>query len=418
MTDQRLHDLLHDTVSDLTAPDLAETAWRSGVRARRRRTAALAAGATAAVVAIAGAAAFVDRGPSAHGPTTGPSSPTTSTPTSGPTRTVRPYVPDPAPDARYAGVPVWWSPTLAQEERLPAYPDGPLPPVIDLRQPRSSLVLDPIRHAVAAFAVFSGPLVKGVDVLGADGLLRNVKIGPEPGGSAPVQPMRDPEGHLRIRAGASMLSRSGEYLMFPQEHSVAIMTLRTGTWRTIDTGTAPTWDATWISDREFALVDPARPLAQAPEYSVDGKYQGSSNVIASGLPDFPIGSSQLYGRARTGHEDIAQAFYPGAGIPQPPTLRLSPRQSDWIAINGTHDGILLIGQEPGRQKGCCQVDGWIGPDTVLYDSSSSTGTRLIAWQVGTGRFWQVSRLTGVTLERDDVVSSYAQFPAAGAPSPP
>ena len=47
MTDQRLHDLLHETVSDVTAPDLADTAWRSGVRARRRRTAALAAGATA-----------------------------------------------------------------------------------------------------------------------------------------------------------------------------------------------------------------------------------------------------------------------------------------------------------------------------------------------------------------------------------
>ena len=71
MTDQRLHDLLHETVSDVTVPDLTDAAWRSGIRARRRRTAALAAGATAVVVGIAGAVALVHRGPSAQGPTTG-----------------------------------------------------------------------------------------------------------------------------------------------------------------------------------------------------------------------------------------------------------------------------------------------------------------------------------------------------------
>ena len=35
MTDQRLHDLLHETVSDVTVPDLTDAAWRSGTRARR-----------------------------------------------------------------------------------------------------------------------------------------------------------------------------------------------------------------------------------------------------------------------------------------------------------------------------------------------------------------------------------------------
>jgi hypothetical protein len=235
--------------------------------------------------------------------------------------------------------------------------------------------------------------------------------------TSPVRPMTDPEGNQRVRTGPSLLSRSGEYLLFPQEHSVLVYTLRSGRWRTIDTGNARTWDATWIGDRTFALPDPAEPLAQAQDYSVDGTPEGSSNVIASGLPDVPIGSSQLLGRARTGRDGIAQAFTAGAPIPQPPGSGTQPAGSDWIAVTGPRVGILLIPYEDGRQKSCCQVDGWIGPDTVLYDSASSGGTRLLAWDAGTGQFWQVSRLTGVALGQETVAASYAQFPAAEAPSP-
>jgi hypothetical protein len=409
MTDQRLHDLLHESVSDATMPDVADSAWRSGVRTRRRRTAGLAAGATAGVVAVAGTLALVDRGTSDQGPSTGP--PRHSPSTSGSSGA--------SPDARYGGRPVWWSPTLAQEAQLPAYPDSPLPATIDFSRPESSLVMDPVPNALAAFARLEGTARyrATVDVLGSDGLLRRIDIGPEPGGPGPVQPMRDPEGHLRIRAGASMLSPSGKFLMFPQQHSIRVMTLRTGKWRTVDTGNDPTWDATWAGVDTLVLPDLSKPRAPAPTYSLNGHRVGTTNLVGAGIPRIPLGGSQPYGRVRTGQSDVAQAFYPGADIQQPPALRLSPRQSDWIAVTGTHDGILLIVQEPGRQKGCCQVDGWIGPDTVLYDSSSSTGTRLIAWEVGTGRFWQVSRLTGVTLGQVYVVSSYAQFPAAGASNP-
>lgn len=63
------------------------------------------------------------------------------------------------------------------------------------------------------------------------------------------------------------------------------------------------------------------------------------------------------------------------------------------------------------------MDGWIGPHTVMYDSSSSSGTRLVAWDIGTGRFWQVSRITGVDLGEETVTASYAQFAAAGLPLP-
>ena len=55
------------------------------------------------------------------------------------------------------------------------------------------------------------------------------------------------------------------------------------------------------------------------------------------------------------------------------------------------------------------MSGWIAPRTVLYDSRTSTGTELLAWEVGTGRFWVVSRLTGVTLGQETLVTSYAQL---------
>ena len=409
MTDQRLHDLLHETVSEVTVPDLTDAAWRSGIRARRRRTAALAAGATAAVVGIAGAVALVHRAPSAQGPTTGV--PTSSTPTTAPTPGVRPYVPDPAPDARYAGVPVWWSPTLAQEQRLPGYPDSPLPATIDLNAPVTPLTDHPIRRAVAAFAASTdGIPLEYVRVLAPDGRMLSVDTGP-------VRPMTDPEGNRRIRVGPSLLSRSGEYLLFPQDHSLLVYTLRTGEWRTIHTGNAPTWNATWIANTRISLADPARPLAQAPEYSIDGSYDGSGNVTGMGLIGVPLGSSQLYGRMRSGRDGNAQAFTAGAPIPEPRRGATQPGGSDWIATSSSQRRILLIPAEAGRQKQCCQVDGWLGPHTVMYDSSSSTGTRLVAWDVGTGRFWQVSRITGVDLGEETVTASYAQFAAAELPMP-
>jgi len=409
MTDQRLHDLLHESVSDVTVPDLTDAAWRSGIRARRRRTAALAAGATAVVVGIAGAVALVHHAPLAQGPSTGVS--TSSTPTTDPTPGVTPYVADPAPDAHYAGVPVWWSPTLAQEERLPAYLDSPLPATIDLSGPVAPLADHPIRRAVAAFAASSdGTPLEYVRVLAPDGRLLSVD-------TSPVQPMTDPEGNQRIRVGASLLSRSGEYLMFPQEHSLLVYTLRTGQWRTIHTGTAPTWDATWIGNTRISLADPAHPLRSVPEYSIDGTNEGSGNVTGMGLIGVPLASSQIYGRMRSGLNGNAQAFTAGAPIPEPRGTATQPGGSDWIAAASGTSRILLIPSEAGRQKQCCQVDGWIAPNTVMYDSSSSTGTRLLAWDVGTGRFWQVSRLTGVTLGEETLVASYAQFAAARLPLP-
>jgi hypothetical protein len=392
MTDQRLHDLLHESVADATVPDLAEAAWRSATTTRRRRTAGVLAAATAVVVVVA--ATMTLSGGSDR-----------RTPTGRPTTTITPAPVD--ADASYHGYPVWWSPSLAQEAALPQYPNSPLPATIDFSHPATPLDDDPVGAANAAFAIYSDGHLTAVDVLGSDGRLRRVRIGPSPTGPGPVKPMRDPEGNLRINAGTSMLSPSGDFLMFPQKHSIRLLTLATRKWSTIRTGSAPTWDATWISDSRIVLPDPRSPGEVGPIYTVDGPREGSAPPLRLSMRDLPLGSSRPYGRAWPGEDGGAQAFYPGARVPQPPALHLSPGQSDWIGVGGGRGGLLVIPSEPDRQKGCCQADTWIAPDTLVYDSSSTDGTRLIAWQLGTDHFWKVSQLTGIRLGQQYVVSSYA-----------
>jgi len=407
MTDQRLHDLLHETVSDVTAPDLADTAWRAGMRSRRRRTTTLVAASAVAVLAVAGTVALVDRDPGTPQPSPAPTHTPTPTPTPSPDggrsmpSTYEPAIS--AHDATYSGVPVWWAPTVADEQRLPAYPDSPFPSVIDVSQVLGSIDDHPLDQALAAYGVY-GPdgRAEAVDVLGADGQLRSVDV-------SRVRPMTDPEGIQRVRLGPSLLLRGGDYLMFPQEHSILLYTLRTGRWSSFDTGTSPTWNATWIAADRIALADPSQPLAQAPEYSVDGVTDGSSNVIGQALPEVPLASSQLQGRGRTGVSAMAQAFTAGAEIPEPPGGAVPAGTSDWISVRGSLDAILLVPSEMGRQKSCCDVSGWIGPRTVLYDSRTATGTDLLAWEAGTGRFWVVSHLTGVDLGEETLVTSYAQL---------
>jgi hypothetical protein len=387
MTDQRLHDLLHESVADATMPDVADAAWRSATRTRRRRTAGVLAAVTAVVLVVAATMTLAGRGSERR------------TPAVRPTSTITPAPVD--ADGSYHGYPVWWSPSLAQEAALPHYPNSPLPATIDVTAVLGDLVDHPLSEALAAYAGYNraGGL-EAVEVLGADGRLRAID-------TSPVKPMRDPEGNLRIDAGTSMLSPSGEYLMFPQQHSIRLLTLATRTWSTIKTGAAPTWDATWIGDNRIVLPEPRSPGGVGPIYLVDGVREGSAPPLSLTMHHLPLGSSRPYGRAWPGEDGGAQSFYPGARVPQPPALHLSPGQSDWIGVSGGQGGLLVIPSEPDRQKACCQADTWIAPDTLVYDSSSSDGTRLIAWQLGTDHFWRVSQLTGITLGQEYVVSSYA-----------
>jgi hypothetical protein len=402
MTDT-LRDLLHESVADSEMPDVTDMAWAAGARARRRHTTTVVAGAVTASLVVAGSVWALDHreGSRAGEPVTRPSATRSTTPS-------LPLSGQGKPDAEYLGTSVWWAPSVAEESSL-AYTTGPLPTTIDLLSPDSGLVGDPIGRALAAFATYaSNGSLSSVRVLGPDGLLRGIDLVPSPGEPSPVKPMRDPEGNLRVRAGSSMLSPSGEYLMFPQDGSIRLLRLKNQHWSTIYTGTHPTWDATWTEDDRIVLWSPDRPHAHPPVYDVTG----ARGPRAGATDDLnPRWDSDPYGLPRRSlNGSLAQSYVAGAPVPQPRALHLSAGQSDWIGVASAPDAILVLPQEAARQKECCQVAGWLDRDVLLYESRSNEGLRLLAWQQGTRNFWQVSRVVGWTPGEDTVVSSYARMP--------
>ncbi len=393
---ETLRDLLHESVSDADMPDVADVAWRAGGRARRRRAASAVAGVAAVALVAGGVVWAVDQRDGHHA----------AAPVKSPTSTSTPYRGSSKPDGTYRGTSVWWAPSVAQESSL-AYGANPFPTTIDLSAPATALANAPIPRAYAAFAVGDDSGPSEVLVLAPDGSLRSISL-------TSVSPMRDPEGNLRIRAGASMLSPSGEYLMFPQDGSIQLFRLKDQQWSTIDTGSSPTWDATWAdgaSDR-IVLRDPERADETFPVFDVHGdRVAGGTRATDFLSPRF---DDRIYGLPhRSLNGSLAQSYGAGADVPQPPSLHLSPGQSDWIGIASAPDAILVLPQEPARQKQCCQVAGWLDWDVLLYESRSSEGLRLLAWQQGTGNFWQVSDVVGWTMGEESVVSSYARLPVTG-----
>lgn len=391
MTDT-LRDLLHESVADAEMPDVSDVAWRAGGRARRRRSVSAVAVVAAVAVVVGGVVLAVDQR-DGHD---------SVAPVHRPTPTSAPYTGKDKPDGSYLGTSVWWAPSVAQEGSL-AYTVSPFPTTIDLKDPATPLADDPIPRAVAAFALVGESDPSEVLLLAPDGSLRSVSL-------APVSPMHDPEGNLRIRVGPSMLSPSGEYLMFPQDESIRLLRLRDQRWTTIAHGVRA-WDATWTSDDEVLLWNHERPGATYPVYDV----HGDPDVGGNAGDDFnPRWDSDPYGLPkRSLNGSLAQSYTAAADVPQPKALHLSPRQSDWIGIASAPDAILVLPQEEARQKQCCQVAGWIDRDVLLYESRSSEGLRLMAWQQGTGNFWQVSDVVGWTMGQESVVSSYARLPVPG-----
>jgi hypothetical protein len=399
MTDT-LRDLLRESVADADMPDVAELAWAAGGRVRRRRATSAVAGVAAVALVVGGVVWAADqRGTDrAVRPVESPS----------PTAPGTPYQREDRADGEFHGTSVWWAPSVAEESSLPAFPGSPLPRTIDLSSSTLPFAGTRVGRALAAYAVYDADgQVEGVEVLGDDGLLRRIELGAHP---AAVKPMRDPEGNLRIRAGSSMLSPSGEYLMFPQDGSIRLLRLRDQQWSTIDTRSHPTWDATWADDPsdQIVLWDPERPSASAPVYDVTGGRTAHPGEATDFL--VPRWDGDIYGLPRRSpNGSLAQSYTAGLDVPQPPSLRLSPRQSDAIGIASAPDAMLVLPQEQARQKQCCQVVGWLDRYTVVYESRSSDGLRLVAWRVGSGRFWQVSQVAGWTLGTDVVVSSYADL---------
>lgn len=57
--------------------------------------------------------------------------------------------------------------------------------------------------------------------------------------------------------------------------------------------------------------------------------------------------------------------------------------------------LVVLGEDPPRSKGCCRVVGWSPSGRhVLYLTHTPTGSHVLAWDVESGTFSRVTRITG------------------------
>ncbi|NYD40623.1 hypothetical protein [Nocardioides panaciterrulae] len=405
MTDHELRDLLAERVSDVAVPDLSGRAWERAGRIRRRRATGVVVGAVASVAVVAAALAGVPGvnrsdgpgpGPATHQPApTGPSGPgdpgrTAPWPGSGATR----------PDGRYRGLPVYRGPLVSQEATLPGV-DSPFPATVDLSAPAPDLADQPIREALAAYVLTDAGGGRRLLLLAPDGSLRSVD-------TAAVAAYDDGSGQDVSVAHESLLSPTGEYLAFPQAAGeVRVLTLATGEWRTVHTGSDRTATLHWMGDTDLWLP-PTTQGGPGPMYSVlDGTRSGATNLQA---PAGPFGAGAApYGRWRMGPGGTAQSWAGVTGLPGP-AGEATPAQV--LLVQGdppAPDALLVLGASAAqpRPARCCDVDFWLDDRTVVYESGAAP-RRLVAWRVGTHALGVVTRIVGYDPSRVSLVSSYAR----------
>ncbi|MBJ7359098.1 hypothetical protein [Nocardioides sp.] len=384
MTDQMLRDLLEERVSGVAVPDLSAGAWRTGRRARRRTRLAVLGAAAAATAAVTLGGAVL----TGTGRTTQP-----APPPGGPTLTSAPTPPTAEPDARYEGVPVWWSVGREQEGDLSPVDDSPLPEVIDLRSAPTAERPD---RAVAAFAV--GDQVRLVDPSGAQLSLSLDRL----------DDVTKPNGYRYRPVSHSMLSPTGEYLVFPQDDSVEVYTLATGQWRSIDTGDRVTRFVTWVGDDSFVLPGSASGGGDVLDVRGDLVSPGGTQMRSPRLrPGFDTRTAQAFGLTRRspgGSE--AQAW--GMGVPVPvadPGKHLAEPEFVAARVGGVTRVLAILWEihDEGRYLQCCPVAGWLDDRTLVYESRQ-TDPALVAWTVGSDEFRLVSRIEG-----SYAVASFAQL---------
>lgn len=396
MTDYDLRDLLSDRVQHVTMPDVADVAWERA-RGIRHRRAVTAVAAVTVVVVLAGSALWsrnddrssVPVAPSPT-PTTGP--PTTAAPT--PTRSYKDS--GIRPDASYRGWPVYWGAQPGQEATLPRL-DSPLPAEIDLAAPAERLEDAPISSALAAYTVTDTTDRQRLLLLAEDGSLRSVDV-------SRVRPLLVAGGQDVSVARETLLSPTGRFLAFPQEGSIEVLTLGTGEWRRIDTGSAPTAWLRWLGDSDLFLP-PDRLGGQGPTYGVDGRRSGSSGMVVPPGP-FDSANGVPTGRYRQGPANTAQTW-----TARVPVAHDTSRRSLVLVVAGFQrddDALLVLGgsaQSP-RPDGCCSVTFWLDNERLVYESPTDP-RRLVAWRLGTHELDIVATLTGIE-PGQHVVSSYVR----------
>lgn len=402
MTEHDLRQLMHDRVQDLTTsvPDLPGAAWDRARRIKRRRARMTVA--TVTFVGVLAGAAFWsptdNRSADPVAPVPAPTPTASSEPSPPP---VAPYPGgDASPDTSYRGWPVFWGPLPEQEGELPRI-DSPLPPSIDLSATATPLSDAPIRSALAAFAVTDSDGRPRVLLLAQDGSLRSVDV-------ARLQPLLVDGGQDVSVARETLLSPGGQYLAFPQDGRVEVLTVATSEWRTIEVGDAPTAWLGWLGDEDLFL-SPGRLGGQGPTYNaVTGRVTGSNHLVASVGPFDPAIHVPV-GRYRMGPLGTAQTWSSITGLRLPGDSVRPTRVLVVDAFGGDNSALLTLtesARSTPRADDCCSAQFWLDTERIVYESPTDP-RRLVAWRVGTHELAVVTTITGVPDQ--EVVSSYVRI---------
>lgn len=365
MTTERLYDLLDGLVVDLTPVDVVDTAWDRAHRTRQRRRLITSGGAAAAVVALAVGVAVIDGPDPSSGP---PVTPPSQTPTPSPDG---PDGPD-RPDTTYAGIDIFWSPTLAEEAGLRWHDGGPVPQVIDLAAGAPDVAGE--ERVLAVFPVYDEDgMLDRVVALAPDGSSRSVDV-------SRLEPVRDEDGNAAaLLPTDGGLSADGRHVFFAQDSSLEVYEFATDTWTTIDT---PDWQAEgarWLSEDWIVL-----PLGTG--YRVQGSSIGRpvNNLDVFWSTATLRDDAVVYGPIKSLKGDMAQS----QRLAGPVEGELSNPEAVGVT-QGDHRSALAF-SDFDRAKGCCPVVGWLDAETVVYQSDG----RLLAWRVGTHDVTRVAELVG------------------------
>ncbi len=391
MSEQRLRELLHESVQHESGPDLADAAWERAQRSRRRSRFAVVAGSVAAVVVLVGGFSVLQRPDSVPRPMPAPGANSQSG----------------SPDADLDGTPVWWAPAGADEAALPAIDRSltRLPETIDLSADAPDIAATPLDQALAAFAVLDDEGVQRLLLVGTDGSYRALDV-------SGLDQVTKPNGYRLDPESVSMLSPDGRTLLFPQDGHLELYELPSNEWRRVETGSRVTAFATWVSSEQIHLPRTSAG-GSGPVLDLDGHLVGSMDLhpVTQGLP---LGQAEPFGLMRANPERsvVAQSWSVGAHAPAPPdafqdpeVLVVTPGDPSLIlALPGSSSG------QPVRWKQCCPAVGWLDDDTVVYESRKAV-PQLIAWRIGTHDFHTVTTITGFTAGLESYTASWADLAA-------
>lgn len=377
MTTEKLRDLLHEQVSDVTMTDLSVAAWRDGQRIRRRRSVAVVGGTAAAALAVTAGVNVLGDGPGRS-----PAGPATSTPTPTP----EPTPTASGPDTRYEGVPVWVAPRVAEEAALPVLEGTGLPAEIDLAAGAPSAA--GIGRAVGVVGVWPDGDLSRVTAVGADGGSYSVPT------DGVLERVADEQGNVISALTWEGLSPRGRRLFFVQERSLEVYDFQSGDWTSVAT---PPWlaeGARWITDTEIWVPERLGETGSGTSYFVGGGDPVVSMVRWLGMSWPGSDSSEAFGPLKSTSDGLAQSHF------------LSDGTDAVVAVVADKPSVLGFDGLDERWKGCCPVVGWSDRETVLFESRSADA-RVLAWRVGSHDVRQVSTIVGWVAGQESFVASWS-----------